>query len=110
MANLTREQILARKTGRGKATLPDGSTVEIRALTRNEVLEAGEGTKSTAERDNLIISMGMTDPVLTVADVEAWAAEAGAGDLVAVSDAIGELSGLKEGAGKSRVSASRRRS
>lgn len=103
MANLTREQILARKTGKGKATLPDGSTVSIRALTRDEVLEAGEGTKTTAERDNYIVAIGMTDPKLTVEDVAAWAASADAGDLTTVSDAIAELSGLKQGAGKSRV-------
>lgn len=100
MANLTREQILARKTGKGKATLPDGSTVAIRALTRDEVLTAQE-LGSLAERDNFIIAAGMTDPELSVDDVAAWAAEGDAGDLTAVTDAIAELSGLKQGAGKS---------
>lgn len=104
MANLTREQILARKTGKGKATLPDGSTVAIRALTRDEVLEAQE-CDSLAERDNLIIAAGMTDPKLSVEDVAAWAAAADAGDLTAVTDAIAELSGLKQGAGKSSPTA-----
>jgi hypothetical protein len=103
MANLSRDQILARKTGKGTATLPDGSTVSIRALTRDEVLEAGEGDKSNAERDNYIIAMGMTDPKLTVDEVAAWATEADAGDLVSVTEAIAELSGLKQGAGKSSV-------
>lgn len=98
MANLTREQILARKTGRGTATLPDGSTVAIRALTRDEVLAGQE--LSLADRDNYIIATGMTDPQLSVEDVAAWAASGDAGDLVAVSDAIAVLSGLKEGAGK----------
>lgn len=104
MANLTREQILARKTGRGKATLPDGSTVSIRALTRDEVLDMQEGARTLAERDNLIVSLGMTDPQLSVEDVAAWAAAGAAGDLVTVSDAIAELSGLQQGAGKSGVS------
>lgn len=104
MANLTRAQILARKTGKGKATLPDGSTVAIRALTRDEVLDSQE-TDSLRERDNFIIATGMTDPKLTVEEVAAWAASGDAGDLVAVSDRIAELSGLKEGAGKSGVPA-----
>lgn len=104
MANLTREQILARKTGRGTATLPDGSTVAIRALTRDEVLESQE-CESLGDRDNLIVSLGMTDPALSVEDVAAWAAGGDAGDLTAVTDAIAELSGLKQGAGKSRVAA-----
>lgn len=103
MGNLSREQILARKTGKGVATLPDGSTVAIRALTRDEVLAAGDGDVSTGDRDNYLISVGMTDPKLTVEEVAAWAAEADAGDLVAITEAIAELSGLKEGAGKRRV-------
>lgn len=104
MANLTRAQILARKTGKGKATLPDGSTVDVRALTRDEVL-ASQELDTLAERDNYIVATGMTDPKLTVEDVAAWAASGDAGDLVAISDAIAEISGLKQGAGKSRVPA-----
>lgn len=99
MPVLTREQILARKTGRGFATLPDGSQVAIRALTRGEVLEA-QDRPSLAERDNYILATGMTDPQLTEAEVAAWATEAEAGDLVAISDAIALISGLKQGADK----------
>lgn len=103
MANLTREQILARKTGRGKATLPDGSTVGIRALTRDEVLQAQE-LDDVGDRDTFMVHLGMTDPQLSLDEVALWAASADAGDLVAISDAIAELSGLKPGAGKSGVS------
>lgn len=105
MANLTRAQILARKTGKGKATLPDGSTVDVRALTRDEVL-ASQDYHTLADQDSFIIAAGMTDPKLTVEEVMQWAASASAGDLTAVSDAIAELSGLKQGAGKSGVPAS----
>jgi hypothetical protein len=104
VANLTREQILARKIGKGVATLPDGSTVAIRALTRDEVL-AAQNTGSIAERDNHLIAMGMTDPKMTVQEVAQWADAGQAGDLVAVSEAIAEISGLKQGAGKSGVPA-----
>jgi hypothetical protein len=99
---LTREEILARKTGHGKATLPDGSEVAVRALTRDEVVVSQE-LQSLAEKDNYIIATGMTDPKLSVEDVAAWARTGNAGDLVAVSDAIATLSGLKQGADKSSV-------
>jgi hypothetical protein len=97
---LTRDQILARKTGKGTATLPDGSTVAVRALTRDEVL-ASQSMESLADRDNYIVATGMTNPKLSVEDVAAWAAEGDAGDLVEVTDAIARLSGLKKGADKS---------
>jgi hypothetical protein len=98
MAMLTREQILARKLGKGFATLPDGSKVAIRALTRDEVL-AGQDLP-TAEKDNLYIATGMTNPIMSVDDVAAWAASGDAGDLVEVSNAIATLSGLAPGAPK----------
>lgn len=102
MPNLTREQILSRKTGTGKAVLPDGSTVGIRSLTRDEVLESQE-LGSVGEQDTFLIATGMTDPQMSLEDVAAWAASADAGELVAVSDAIAELSRLRQGAGKSGV-------
>lgn len=108
MAQLTRDQILARKTGKGTATLPDGSTVKIRALTRDEILTMHGDYETPGERDSYIISRGMTDPALTFDEVQDWAAVADAGDLVAISEGIAELSGLKEKAGKGRTSTSRR--
>jgi hypothetical protein len=102
---LTREEILARKTGHGKATLPDGTCVGIRALTRDEVLELQQ-LAEVGDKDNFLIATGMTDPKLSMGDVADWAAHADAGDLVAVSKAIAVLSGLDEGAGKSGVAAS----
>lgn len=100
MPNLTRAQILARKTGKGTATLPDGTTVSVRALTRNEVLAAQDEFASAGERDTRYIAWAMTDPKLTVDEVRAWADAAPAGDLVAVSDAIAMISGLVSTAGK----------
>lgn len=109
MANLTREQILARKTGRGTATMPDGSTVAVRALTRDEILEM-QDHKTVADKDTFLIATGMTDPKLTFDEVAEWAAQGTAGDTVAVSEAIAELSGLGEGAGKSGIPSPRKRS
>jgi hypothetical protein len=103
MANLTRDEILARRTGRGSATLPDGGTVAIRALTRDQIMEVQDQSRTLQERDTLMISLGMTDPVMTEEEVAEWAANAPAGDLTAVSEGIADLSGLRQGAGKSRV-------
>lgn len=100
MSHLTREQILARKLGKGTATLPDGSTVAIRAVTVDEVEDAEASSDSRAERRNRIVALGMTDPKLTVEEVAAWAATGNAGDLVAVQEQIAEMSGLKPTSGK----------
>lgn len=109
---LTREQILARKiAGRTEDfTLPDGSgSVVIRGLTRNEAL-AVRALEDLTERDNLIISFGLVDPVLTPADVGLWGAQDDAGTLTHLSNRLAEISGLAEGAGKSGVPKTRRRS
>lgn len=106
MAHLTREQILARKTGKGEAILPDGSTVGIRALTSKEVLK-GQKIEDENEKNAYYVSKGMTDPKLSIEDVDAWAGQGAAGDIVTVSEAIQEISGLLAGAGKRGVRTSR---
>ncbi|MEV6348572.1 hypothetical protein [Actinoplanes sp. NPDC051851] len=105
MAHLTREQILARKLGRGTVTLPGGETVAIRALTRDEVLTMQE-IDDLRERDNFIVATALTDPVLSIEDVAAWGAAGDAGDLAAITDEVAVLSRLKQGAGKSGVQGS----
>ena len=101
---LTREQILARTTGRDVVTLPDGSQVAIRSLTRDEALVL-QSLNSIAEQDNYLIATGMTEPQLSVEDVAAWAAGGDVGDLVAVSEAITVLSKINKGADKSHLPA-----
>lgn len=110
MGNLTREEILARKMGRALVELPDGGgTVEVRSLNRREALTAA-GIDDHYERDAYLLSAGLVDPVMTVDDVKAWGEVSGTAILELVSRRIGELSGMVEGAGKSGVSRSRRRS
>ena len=101
-----------RTGGQQEVTLPsDGSTVLIRGLTRDEILDAQDRFPgSTAGRDNACISAGLVDPAMTEEDVAQWAASAPAGDLTHISEEIQTLSGLREGAGKSRVSRPRKRS
>lgn len=98
---LTREEIFAKARNLGIVTLPSGGEVKIRGLSRDEALEL-QGRDGIAARDNYLISTGMIDPVFTEDDVAAWALEEGAaGDMITVSQAIGKLSGMSEGAGKS---------
>ena len=99
MTNLTRDQILARVTGRGTATLPDGSTVGIRALTREEVVHMQ--TLSDADSDAYALSRCLVDPVLSVDDAALFCATATAGDVQAIIADVQALSGLRQGAGKS---------
>lgn len=96
---LTRDEILARKTGRGTVDLPSGGTVAIRALTRDECL-AVRDAGNLRDGDTLLISFGMVDPALTVEDVAAWAQSDNGGDLVAVSNEISVLSKMAPRSGK----------
>lgn len=96
--NLSRDQILARKLGKGRATLADGSTVGIRGLNLDEADQVQE--LAGAARIRRVVELGMTDPKLSAADIEAWATEGGAGDLVTINEQIAKLSGLVAGAEK----------
>lgn len=110
MGNLTREEILARKMGQAMVELPDGSgTVTVRGLNRREAMTVA-GMDDHYERDAYLTSCGLVDPAMTVEDVKAWGENDETNTLEVVSRAIGELSGMVEGAGKSGVSRPRRRS
>jgi hypothetical protein len=107
---LTREQILARKVAGHTESfkIGDGEVI-IRGLTRNEALLVRAGDNA-GEMDNLMISLGMVDPVMTPEDVDAWGEVGDAGTMIRLSNRISELSGMVEGAGKSGVPRARRRS
>lgn len=107
---LTREEILARTRGERIVELPDGGEVKVRALTRDEVLQADElAEDDKSARDDYIIATALVEPSMSVDDVRAWGAAGAAGDLVVITEAIAEVSGLKQGAPKSGVPAARRK-
>lgn len=110
---LTREQILARRVaGKTEEFKIGDDVVVIRGLTRDESLsmrKAGEAGDLGAT-DNLLIHYGLVDPEMSIEDVAAWAAADDAGTLTDLSQAIARLSGMVEGAGKSRVPRARKRS
>lgn len=109
MGNMTREQILARKLGRDTVDLPDGGTIEVRGLNRREAMHVS-ALEDHYDRDVYLVATGMVDPVMTEDDVRAWGDQDDSGTMEIVSQRIGELSRMVEGAGKSRVSRARRRS
>lgn len=109
---LTRDQILARKiAGKTEAYKIEDDEVIIRGLSLAEVhelreIQAGDGL---AASEHFLISCGLVDPVMTVADVAVWASQDEAGLMTSLSTRIGELSGMGEGAGKSGVPRTRRK-
>ena len=110
---LTREQILARKViGNTTEHEIGNDTVLIRGLTRDESLEVRRFRESDdlAAADNLVIHYGLVEPSMSIEDVALWASQDEAGALTLLSNHIAEMSGLLEGAGKSRVPTARKRS
>jgi hypothetical protein len=85
-------------------TLPNGKVVKVRGLSRLELLVLGKGTDDAALIERRNIAACMVEPKLTEKQVEAWQKTSGPkGGLDLVTAAIRDLSGLGEGAQKSRV-------
>lgn len=99
MANLTREQIIARKRGRETVTLHDGETVEVKGISRREAAEVAE-TPEGEQRDAVMISVGMVDPALSVDDVLEMFEDGKNGDVLLITAKIMELSGMAPGQAK----------
>lgn len=90
------------------ATIPShAGEIVIRALSRAEVLDLkmqrAEGM-TLAEYEAHMISWALVHPPMTPAEVQRWqAADKAGGVLNEVTDKVTELSGLGQGAEKSRV-------
>lgn len=80
--------------------IPGVGTMRVRALSRAEALRL-ENAGSSATREAQILSWGIVDPVLTVAEVNQWLATSPAGEAQPVSQKIAELSGMLEDSAKS---------
>lgn len=87
----------------------------VRGVSRGEVFRLkglkADGKINQQQFEAHLVAAGMVSPVMTPEEVAAWQeADLAAGVLGDVSDAISELSGLSQGAQKSRVSRARKRS
>jgi hypothetical protein len=104
MAQLSRDEILARKTGHGIVTLEDGATVKVRGLTRGEAAtmrtyeEEHEGDVIGLEA--LAVATAMTEPKLSHDEAKAWLEAEGHGYVQRVISAIQDLSGERPGQAK----------
>jgi hypothetical protein len=89
--------------------------VIVRGLTRAETLRLNGardvGDLDVAEWEQQMVSTAMVSPKMTADEVARWqAVDKAGGSLGDVTDAIAELSGLSQGADKSRVPGARKRS
>jgi hypothetical protein len=84
--------------------LANGFIVKVRGLSRFELMAHGKGTDDNALVERRNIAACMVEPKMTVAQVEEWQKKTSAGGaLRMISEVIRDLSGLGEGADKSRV-------
>lgn len=112
---LTREQILARKvSGNTESYKEDGEEIAVvRGLTLDEAMQLktvdGEAA-ARGDKEYLMISFGMLEPRLSFSEVKEWASQDSAGTLTNIAQLINQLSRMGEGAGKSGVPRTRKRS
>lgn len=115
MATLDKAALLKRQRSEKTEEVDlGGGTVIVRGLSRGEVTAAKAAAKGSRENqidavENHLIAAALVAPEMTVEEVAEWLEYAPAGDAVAVMAAIQELSGLAEGAQKSRVAGVRKR-
>lgn len=84
--------------------LPNGKTVKVRGLTRFELIVHGKGTEDGALIERRNVAACLVEPRMTEKQVETWQKSPGSiSSFGLVSEAIRDLSGLGEGAGKSDV-------
>jgi hypothetical protein len=89
-----------------EVALSSGKVVEVRGLTRYELLLNGKNTDDSALIERRNVATCLVYPVLTLVEVERWQRSRGRGkisDFAKVTNAIRDLSGLGEGAAKSDV-------
>jgi hypothetical protein len=83
--------------------IPGVGEVRVRALSRAEALQVTGKEMPVAVMEQKLLSMAMVDPVMSEQDVAQWQAAASAGELEPITKVIQRLSGLQQGAAKSRV-------
>ncbi|MGH9251139.1 MAG: hypothetical protein ACRD0W_16685 [Acidimicrobiales bacterium] len=96
-----KDQLLKPRLPERDVDLPGVGTVRVRALSRAEALTirkiAGSG-QDVLERK--MLALAMVDPSMTEGEAREWQEASTAGEIEPVTDAIADLSGMKEGAAK----------
>lgn len=84
--------------------LPSGKVVQIRPLSRHQLITMGKGTEDASLVERRMITYCLVQPKLTIAQVETWQRQDGSiRDFARITTAVRQLSGLAEGAAKSDV-------
>lgn len=99
----TRDHLRRPQVGNGTVTLPDGWEIVIRPLSRKKALMVHEAQERSgmAASEALLLHLGMVEPAMTQEEVLEWMDDDGAaGDIQAVSRAIGVISGMVSDSGK----------
>lgn len=78
---------------RATVTIPGVGDVEVRGLSRAEVLKM-QSVDNVDEMEDLTISFGLVEPVMNVDEVRRWRSQARSDEVRPVSDKILELSGM----------------
>lgn len=89
----------------GDVEVPGVGTVRVRGLSRAEAyaLQEAEQQPDVLARERVVVALCMVSPPLTEDEVGEWQKVSPAGELEAVSDKIGELSGMLDDSAKEVV-------
>lgn len=83
--------------------LPSGAVVQVRGLSRAELLLSSKNEPDGQEYEARMVAYCLVNPRLSVAQVKAIQENSGPLELAGLTEKIRELSGLGEGADKSAV-------
>lgn len=92
-------RLLARRLGSEVVPIDGVGDVTVRGLNRDESILVGQESE-VADRDRIMVSLGMVDPVMTVDEVREWQQSGPGGEIEDVSRAIARLSKMIPGADK----------
>ncbi len=90
-------------TEQADVTTPSGRRVRVRGLTRKELLQNGKGTDDSSVIEARNLACCMVAPTITVGQADHWQSSVTPDEIAPISNMIRQLSGLGEGAAKSRV-------
>lgn len=97
---ISKEQLLKQALTEAEVEIPGRGTVRVRSLTRAQALRVSAADPLEAEV--IALTGGLVEPALTADEVHQLLDATGADELQPVVDEIMRLSGMGEGAQKSR--------
>lgn len=85
-------------------TIEGVGTVQIRSLSRAEIMEAGRRFPDDSQQwERFTLSRAMVQPRMSESDVAKWQAACPPGEINGLAMAVNRLSGIEKGADKSDV-------